>query len=61
MSESQKDMLTRMVAEVVEARQHPCRLCGHKGTSHVADSWSGDIEDPCKLFCLECMEIKKDD
>lgn len=59
MSESQSELLKRMVAEAVEARQHPCERCGHSGSSHVFDFVSGNNPNPCLVSCLECMGVKK--
>ncbi len=58
MSESQKDKISRLVAESVEARQHPCGRCGHKGSRHVFDFVATE-GDPCEVSCMDCMEKKK--
>jgi len=51
-------MLSRMVAEAVEARQHVCERCGHAGSEHVFDFVSGN-GDPCKKSCMICMGMHK--
>jgi len=58
LSESQKDKLHRMVAEVVEARQHTCDKCGHPGTCHAFDIYpvDEDSETPCWRSCTMCLE-----
>jgi len=56
MSESQKDKLTRLVAEAVEARQHQCERCGHAGSRHAFDFVATDDPNPCKFSCMDCME-----
>ncbi len=57
MSESQKDKISRLVAEAVEARQHPCQKCGHEGSKHVFDFVATE-GDPCMRSCLVCMGVK---
>ena len=56
MGESQKDMLSRLVAETVERRQHPCERCGHPGSKHAFDFVLGDAPNPCLVSCMTCME-----
>lgn len=56
MSESTKDKIHRIVAEAVEARQHPCERCGHHGSRHVFDIVATNNPNPCLLSCLDCME-----
>jgi hypothetical protein len=60
MSESQKEMLDRMVAEAVEARQHNCQHCGHHGTKHAFDIFPLDANspEPCWRSCVECFDIQ---
>lgn len=58
MSESQLEILQRIKAEAIEARQHPCGRCGHAGSEHVFDFVSGNIENPCLASCMICMGIK---
>ncbi len=58
MSESQKDKLSRFVAEAVEARQHPCEICGHEGSKHVFDFVAGE-GNPCMKSCMVCMGMEK--
>lgn len=58
MSESTKDKISRLVAEAVEARQHPCENCGHKGSDHVFDFVMGE-GNPCLKSCMVCMGMKK--
>ena len=57
MSESQEDMLSRLVAEATERRQHVCERCGHHGSKHVYDVVCTDNSNPCLVSCLDCMEI----
>lgn len=59
MSESTKDKISRIVAEAVEARQHPCERCGHAGKEHVFDIVMGD-GDPCKASCMICMGMHEE-
>lgn len=57
MSESQDQLLTRMVAEAVEARKHTCEKCGHDGGEHAFDIFpirKGD--NPCRMSCRICMD-----
>lgn len=58
MSESQEDKLSRLVAEVVEARQHTCSKCGHPGSRHAFDIVMTDNPNPCEQSCLDCMGKK---
>ena len=59
MSESHKEKMERIVAEAVEARQHPCERCGHDGSDHVFDIVMGDGGNPCMKSCMTCMGIEK--
>ncbi len=57
MSESQEELLSRIKAEVVEARQHVCKKCGHPGSKHAFDIYRVIAgPNPCKLSCVDCME-----
>jgi len=55
MSETTKEKISRIVAEAVEARQHPCERCGHHGSRHAFDFVVTDNPNPCLLSCLDCM------
>ena len=59
MSESQDDKMSRLVAEVVEARQHPCQRCGHAGSKHIFDIVTGE-GNPCMKSCMVCMGMDDD-
>ncbi len=61
MSESGKEKISRLVAEAVEARQHQCERCGHKGSDHVFDFVVTDDPNPCMKSCMVCMGMKKND
>lgn len=57
MSESQEQLLSRIVAEAVEARQHPCNKCGHDGGKHAFDVFPAKPgPNPCYMSCKTCME-----
>lgn len=60
MSESQKDKLHRLVAEAVEARQHPCDKCGHDGSKHAFDIYpvEENSEFPCAISCIVCFDLQ---
>lgn len=60
MSESSKEKISRLVAEAVEARQHPCGRCGHAGNKHVFDFVATTDGDPCKKSCMVCMGMEKE-
>lgn len=58
MSESQKELLDRIVAEAVEARQHNCDNCGHEGSKHAFDIFPLDTTspEPCWKSCMVCFD-----
>lgn len=60
MPETQREMLDRMVAEAVEARQHDCQRCGHAGSKHAFDIFPIDENSPesCWKSCMECFDIQ---
>ena len=61
MSESQKDKLSRFVAEAVEARQHPCGRCGHPGSKHAFDVYpilQNEPNFPCAFSCIVCGDLQ---
>ena len=62
MSESQEEKLSRMVAEVVEARQHPCDKCGHDGGKHAFDVYPirENSKHPCALSCTVCFDLESE-
>jgi len=58
MSESQKEKLSRFVAEAVEARQHVCEICKHDGSKHAFDVYPVDKNSkfPCAVSCTICFD-----
>lgn len=58
MSESQEEHLSRLVAEVVEARQHTCDKCGHDGNKHAFDIYpiQENTKFPCVNSCTVCFD-----
>ena len=57
MSESQSELLSRIKAEAVEARQHDCEHCGHPGSKHAFDIYSmRDGPNPCQVSCMICFD-----
>ena len=58
MSESQEEKIHRLVAEAVEARQHPCADCGHAGSKHAFDVYpvNHNSKFPCAVSCSECFD-----
>ena len=60
MSESQEELLSRLKAEAVEARQHVCNKCGHDGSKHAFDVFPMNPSNtcPCAFSCKECFDIQ---
>ena len=57
MSESQEELLSRIKAEAVEARQHECEKCHHPGGEHAFDIYPVKPgPNPCQMSCKTCME-----
>jgi len=58
MSETQKEILDRLVAEAVEARQHNCARCSHDGNKHAFDFYPVDENspEPCWKSCMICFD-----
>lgn len=63
MIESQEEILQRIKAEAVEARQHPCKTCGHAGSKHAFDVFpmTNSNTYPCANSCTECFEIQTEE
>ena len=57
MSESQEELLSRIKAEAVEARQHPCERCRHAGGEHAFDIFPVKPgPNPCQMSCKICFD-----
>lgn len=60
MTETQLEILQRIKAEAIEARQHPCNTCGHAGSKHAFDIFrkTNSKTCPCAISCMECFDIQ---
>lgn len=62
MSESQQEIMNRVLAEAVEARQHDCATCGHPGGKHAFDVYPVQNSNfPCALSCTVCFDEQTKD